>query len=238
MPGGNAEYVVVPEKSCFRLPKTISLQQGAFFEPVTVGIHPILMAGGCKDKNVVVIGVGTIGLLALQTAKAMGAKTVTAIDINESKLEKAKLLGADVCINSLKEAEIEEFGSTPELHENQLILETAGTPITVKLATRIAGPRATIALIGTLHEDLEMPFKEFELILRKELTIFGSWMNYSAPYPGEEWKIAADLFEQGLINTELLTEGIYQPKMFIEQVSKLNGKPSEGKILLSWEGAQ
>ncbi|MFC1235489.1 alcohol dehydrogenase catalytic domain-containing protein [Vibrio sp. F74] len=237
MPGGNAEYVVVPEKSCFRLPKTISLQQGAFFEPVTVGIHPILMAGGCKDKNVVVIGVGTIGLLALQTAKALGAKSVTAIDINPSKLDKAKLLGADVCVNSIQTESIETFQSMTEMHENQLILETAGTPITVKLATQIAGPRATIALIGTLHKDLHMTYKEFEVILRKELTIIGSWMNYSAPYPGKEWQVAADLFEQNLINTDLLTEGVYKPKAFIDEVTKLNGLPSEGKILLSWEDA-
>lgn len=238
MPGGNAEYVVVPEKSCFRLSTSISLQQGAFFEPVTVGIHPILMAGGCKDKNVVVIGVGTIGLLALQTAKALGAKTVTAVDINKSKLEKAKLLGADVCINPLQSDSFEAYEAMTELHEKQLILETAGSPDTVKLAIERAGPRATIGLIGTLHKDLHMTFKEFEVILRKELTIFGSWMNYSAPYPGKEWQVAADLFERNLINTELLTEGVYRPEVFIDQVSKLKGLPSEGKILLSWDNSQ
>lgn len=237
MPGGNAEYVVVPERSCFRLSKNITLQQGAFFEPVTVGIHPILMAGGCQDKNVVVIGIGTIGLLALQTAKALGAKNIIAIDINESKLDKAKQLGADMCINSLNDEEVEAFLEMADFQDNQLILETAGSPITVKLATKLAGPRATIALVGTLHKDLHMTYKEFEVILRKELTIFGSWMNYSAPYPGKEWQVAADLFEQNKINTDLLTEGVYKPNVFIDQVSKLNGLPSEGKILLSWEDA-
>lgn len=235
MPGGNAEYVVVPEKSCFVLPNGISLKQGAFFEPVTVGIHPILMAGGCVDKNVIVIGVGTIGLLALQSAKALGAKTVTAVDINDKKLAKAKELGADYCLNSLNAEEIERFLEKTSVLDDQLILETAGTPVTVKLATQLAGPRAQIGLVGTLHKDLHMTYKEFEVILRKELTLFGSWMNYSAPYPGREWKVTADLFLSNQINIDMLTEGSYSPEEYISQVSKLGGLPSEGKILLSWE---
>ena len=234
MPGGNAEYVIVPERSCFVLPEGISLKQGAFFEPVTVGIHPILMAGGCAGKNVVVIGVGTIGLLALQSAKALGAKTVTAVDINESKLDKAKELGADFCINSLKQESIDAFLAQKETLENQLILETAGSPITVKLATQLAGPRASIGLVGTLHKDLHMTYKEFEVILRKELNLFGSWMNYSAPYPGEEWKVTAELFQKDLINIDMLTEGSFGPQDYISHVSKLEGMPSEGKILLAW----
>jgi galactitol-1-phosphate 5-dehydrogenase len=235
MSGGNAEYVLVPERSCFLLPEGISLKQGAFFEPVTVGLHPILMAGGCEGKNVIVVGVGTIGLLALQSAKALGAKTVTAVDINQSKLDKAKLLGADFCINSLEEAEIAQFKDNKAVQSDQFILETAGSPITVKLATQIAGPRASIALVGTLHKDLHMTYKEFEVILRKELNLFGSWMNYSAPYPGKEWDVAAELFVNNQINIDMLTEGSFPPEQYIEHVSKLQGLPSEGKILLSWE---
>ncbi|MDG3085058.1 alcohol dehydrogenase catalytic domain-containing protein [Vibrio hannami] len=233
-PGGNAEYVAVPEKSCFVLPEGISAKQGAFFEPVTVGIHPILMAGGCQDKNVVVIGVGTIGLLALQSAKALGAKTVTAVDINDAKLDKAKQLGADICINSLNADEIDSFLANVTVLEEQLILETAGTPITVKLATQLAGPRAQVGLVGTLHKDLHMTYKEFEIILRKELTLFGSWMNYSAPYPGKEWELTAELFQKNLIDIDMLTEGSFAPAEYIEKVSKLQGAPSEGKILLAW----
>lgn len=108
-PGGNAEYVTIPEPCCFVLPQGVSLKQGAFFEPMTVGLHPILMAGGCKDKNVVVVGVGTIGLLTIQSALALGAKTITAVDISEEKLNKAKALGADCCINSLESAQIDLF---------------------------------------------------------------------------------------------------------------------------------
>ncbi|MGF1758168.1 alcohol dehydrogenase catalytic domain-containing protein [Photobacterium sagamiensis] len=235
IPGGNAQYVSVPVRSCFVLPAGVSTKQGAFFEPVTVGIHPILLAGGCEGKNVVIVGVGTIGLLAVQTAKAMGAKSVTAIDIDSNKLEKAKMLGADFSFNSADQDFIQQFSATPDIHNDQLILETAGSPITVKLAIQMAGPKASIGLVGTLHQDLNMTFKEFEQILRKELNLFGSWMNYSKPFPGREWTITAELFKNNQIDVDSLTEGYFGPNDYITAVTALDGKPSNGKILLKWE---
>ena len=207
-PGGNAEYVVIPQSSCFPLPEDVDHLEGAFFEPVTVGIHPILMAGGCKDKNVIVLGVGTIGLLAMQSAKALGARSVTAVDINEF----LQLIRFD-----------------------QLILETAGVPHTVKLALKIAGPRAQLALIGTLHNDLSLSFKEYEQILRNEMTVIGSWMNYSKPFPGDEWRIAIELFRNKRIQITPLIDSIVNDTHFIDKVMSLKGGPANGKILLRWE---
>lgn len=232
--GGNAEYVEVPEKCCFMLDDSVNSVQGAFFEPLTVSLHPILMAGGVVGKNVIVIGVGTIGLLAIQAAKAMGAASVTAIDICENKLAKALTLGADHSFSSLSEDIEEQLNSTLDDTKPQLILETAGAPASVKQCLNIAGLRATIALIGTLHNNLTLTHQEFSQILRKELNLFGSWMNYSAPYPGKEWEIARDLFSRNLINTEELLDGIYAPQDFIDRVVQLDGNSPEGKILLKW----
>jgi len=232
--GGNAEFIKIPSKCCFKLDDTVSSQEGAFFEPLTVSLHPILMAGGCENKNVVVVGVGTIGLLAVQAAKALGAATVTAIDIDESKLAKAKSLGADFAFNSRNPNVLDLVTSMAEPNVPQLILETAGSPQTVKLCINIASPKATVALIGTLHQDITMSHQEFGQILRKELNLFGSWMNYSAPYPGKEWELAKSLFSQGLINTDDLVDGLYGPDDYVERVTELNGSSPSGKILLDW----
>lgn len=232
--GGNAEYVEVPEKCCFMLDESVNSVQGAFFEPLTVSLHPILMAGGVEGKNVLVVGMGTIGLLAAQAAKALGASSVTAIDICDQKLTKAKSLGADFTFNSLDKDIAEQINVSLDPTKPQLILETAGAPASVKQCLNIAGLRATIALIGTLHHDLTLTHQEFSQILRKELNLFGSWMNYSAPYPGKEWEIARDLFSRNLINTEELLDGIYAPQDFIDRVVQLDGTSPEGKILLKW----
>ena len=81
--GGNAEYIVVKRANLFRLPAEMAIEDGAFIEPVTVGLHAFHLASGCKGKNVVIVGAGTIGMLAMQCALALGAKSVTAIDIND-----------------------------------------------------------------------------------------------------------------------------------------------------------
>lgn len=234
-PGGNAEYVVIPQSSCFPLPEDVDHLEGAFFEPVTVGIHPILMAGGCKDKNVIVLGVGTIGLLAMQSAKALGARSVTAVDINEERLALAKELGADYTLNITEESAFERAEFLQLIRFDQLILETAGVPHTVKLALKIAGPRAQLALIGTLHNDLSLSFKEYEQILRNEMTVIGSWMNYSKPFPGDEWRIAIELFRNKRIQITPLIDSIVNDTHFIDKVMSLKGGPANGKILLRWE---
>lgn len=232
--GGNAEYVAVPEGSCFKLSQGISMEQGAFFEPVTVGLHPIIMNNGCKDMNVVIIGAGTIGLLTVQVAKALEAKTVTAVDISDDKLALARDLGADFTINSLHDDQVKWLAENDELTSEQLILELAGVPATFKLSLKIAGPRSHIYLIGTIHKDFGLSFKEYEQILRKEATITGSWMNYSYLYPGEEWEVASQLFLEGKIKTPQLLDGIYGPLDYIERVSSLPSNPLRGKVLLRW----
>lgn len=232
--GGNAEYVAVPEVSCFKLPDGISMEQGAFFEPVTVGLHPIIMNNGCKNMNVVVVGAGTIGLLTVQVAKALGAKTVTAVDVSDDKLALAKEIGADFTVNSLNDEQVKWLAENDELTSDQLILELAGVPATFKLSLKIAGPRTHIYLIGTIHKGFDITFKEYEQILRKEATITGSWMNYSYLYPGKEWEVASQLFLEGKINTSRLLDGIYGPLEYIERVSSLPTEPLRGKVLLNW----
>lgn len=230
--GGNAEYVIVKRANLFRLPSEMPIDDGAFIEPITVGLHAFQLAQGCKDKNVIIIGAGTIGLLALQCARELGARSVTAIDINPQKLQLAKELGATHVFNSREMNGKDIQAALEELQFDQLVLETAGTPQTVALAIEVAGPRAQLALVGTLHHDLTLPSGTFGLILRKELTLIGSWMNYSAPWPGEEWEIAARLLTEKRIQLAPLIAHRGNAESFAHEVQALNGAPMQGKILL------
>ena len=112
------------------------------------------------------------------------------------------------------------------------MLETAGTPQTVALGIEVAGPRAQLALVGTLHHDLTLPFATFGQILRKELTIVGSWMNYSGTWPGKEWQTAVRLLTEKRIQLAPLITHIGDAESFARKVQALNGAPMQGKILL------
>ncbi len=72
--GGFAEYIVVKRNNVFALPADMPIEDGAFIEPITVGLHAFHLAQGCENKNVIIIGAGTIGLLAIQCAVALGAR--------------------------------------------------------------------------------------------------------------------------------------------------------------------
>ncbi|HBX8236920.1 alcohol dehydrogenase catalytic domain-containing protein [Klebsiella pneumoniae] len=199
--GGNAEYVVVKRANLFRLPDQMPIDDGAFIEPITVGLHAFHLAQGCEGKNVIIIGAGTIGLLALQCARELGANSVTAIDINPQKLELAKTLGATHVFNSR---------------------EMSGQAI----------QQAQLALVGTLHHDLTLPAATFGQILRKELNIVGSWMNYSGPWPGEEWQTATRLLTEKRLQLAPLIAHRGDAESFARAVQALNGAPMQGKILL------
>lgn len=235
--GGHAEFVVVSRKNLFRLPEESSLLQGAFLEPITVGLHALKLAGGCEGKEVIVIGAGTIGQLIIQAANALGAKSVTAIDINPQRLELAMNTGASHVFNSASLSAEEIHQQTHERRFDQLIIETAGTPQTVALSLDIAGPKAQVALVGTLHKDLTLNVTTFSHILRKELTLLGSWMNYSAPWPGSEWQQATQLFAENKLNLEPLIASVGNPQEFARDVTALAGKPMTGKILLDMTGS-
>ena len=58
--------------------------------------------------------------------------------------------------------------------------------------------------VGTPHSALTLQPAEFELINRKELTLKGSWMNYSAPFPGWEWKFGIEMITKQQIDIEAL----------------------------------
>ena len=82
--------------SCYPLPKSVTLEEGALLEPLAVAVMAVSKIGQMKaNSNVVIFGAGPVGLLAMSVAKALGARTVIAVDIIESRLQFAKELAAD-----------------------------------------------------------------------------------------------------------------------------------------------
>ncbi|ENU4538052.1 alcohol dehydrogenase catalytic domain-containing protein [Escherichia coli] len=206
--GGFAEYIVVKRKNVFALPTDMPIEDGAFIEPITVG------------------------LLAIQCAVALGAKSVTAIDISSEKLALAKSFGAMQTFNSSEMSAPQMQGVLRELRFNQLILDTAGVPQTVELAVEIAGPHAQLALVGTLHQDLHLTSATFGKILRKELTVIGSWMNYSSPWPGQEWETASRLLTERKLSLEPLIAHRGSFECFAQAVRDIARNAMPGKVLL------
>lgn len=195
--GSFGDYVKAPVKNVVKFDDSVSFIQGAFFEPATVALHGIRCAGYHGGESVAILGGGTVGLSTMQWAKAFGAKQVVVFDISESRLALAKRLGADVCINTTSPDYIKR---TMELTNGKgfgFVFETAGQNATMNMAFDFAANKASVCFIGTSSRDLNFNWKQFEKMNRKEFRLTGSWMSYSAPFPGDEWTMTAEYFSNG-----------------------------------------
>ena len=186
--GSFAEYVVVPEKNAVKFEEKVSFEQGAFFEPATVALHGLKRVPYEGGKTVAVLGGGTIGMFVMQWAKIFGAAEAVVFDIEPSRLELGMRLGATAGINTLEKDFMEKAMELTEGRGFDYVFETAGNTITMKMAFELAANKANVCFVGTPTKDLSFTVKEWENMNRKEFTLTGSWMSYSAPFPGQEWK--------------------------------------------------
>jgi propanol-preferring alcohol dehydrogenase len=167
--GGHAEYVLAKADYVGQLPP----------DPDFVALAPILCAGvttykGLRETEarpgewVAISGIGGLGHVAVQYAKAMGFH-VAAVDVDESKLELARTLGADLAVNSGEEGAVEKVvRETGGMHG---ALVTAVNTAAFGQAIAMTRRRGTVALVGLPPGDFPTPI--FPVVL-KRITIRGS----------------------------------------------------------------
>lgn len=195
--GSNADYVVIPEQNAVPFDASIPYEQGAMFEPSTVALHGVRCNDYKGGEYVAVLGGGTIGMFTMQWTKIFGSKKVVVFDISDERLELAKRLGADEVVNTTKADYMEEAMKITKGKGYAYVFETAGQPATMHIAFEIAANKAHVCFIGTPHVDLSFTPAMWENMNRKEFKLTGSWMSYSAPFPGEEWELTAHYFATG-----------------------------------------
>ena len=232
--GSNADYVVIPERNAVPFDKSISYEQGAMFEPSTVALHGIKLNDYKGGEYVAVLGCGTIGIFTAQWAKIFGAKKVVVFDISDERLALAKRMGADEVVNTTKEDFMAEAKAITGGKGYGYVFETAGQVPTMHMAFELAGNKANVCFIGTPHVDLTFTPKMWENMNRKEFKLTGSWMSYSAPFPGKEWELTAHYFATGQLKYD--PEFVYKkiPMSQAQEAFQLFKTPGlvKGRILL------
>lgn len=227
--GAMAEYVVVLAKNCLLVPENLSLKIAATIEPLTVAIHGIEQIKINAGAKALVLGAGTIGLMTVLALRARGVGEIMVVDINDYKLKKAQEVGADTLINSL-EVDLAEYFKENALPE--VVFETAGNSLTQVQALKFAAPKGKVVFVGTSTRPVTLEPEEFEIILRRELEIRGSWMSYSTPFPGFEWQAALRYLATGEVDTQPLITGLYELKDAALPFEKMREKNShEVKVM-------
>jgi L-iditol 2-dehydrogenase len=197
--GAFAELVAVPRRIVYRLPDAIAFEQAAMIEAVSVALHAVGLVPVRLGETAVVVGSGMIGLLAIQAARLAGCAQVVAIDIDESRLQLARQLGATDALNAGTAA---AAGAVRELTGGRgagVVLECLGAAATVRMAIACARQGGTVALVGNLSPAVELPLQD---VVTRQIRLQGSCAS-AGEYPA-----AIELLSRGAIRVDPLISAV------------------------------
>lgn len=152
--GGFAELLARKPAGLFPLPAAVSAEQGALVEPLAVGVHAVRWARMEPGARVVIIGAGTIGLMTLLAARALGAGAVHILARHEHQAALAAALGATTVVRAGGQEAIAAVRDLTEGAGADLVVETVGghDGETVNLAWELARRQGTVAVLGIFPE--------------------------------------------------------------------------------------
>ena len=200
--GAMAEFIRVSAANILKIPDGIDFESASMTDPVSVALHAVRQANIIPGQTAAVFGMGAIGLLTVQWLKSVGCREVFAVDIFDEKLELAKKLGADYCLNGRSENAKEMIMKHTGDEGVDVAIELVGNKITQVQAIQAVRKQGTVIYCGISYDDLLIPNAELSKILRGELILKGAWNSSIAPLPINEWETSLDFMATGKIRTD------------------------------------
>jgi propanol-preferring alcohol dehydrogenase len=169
--GGYAEYVLVPSyKYLLKIDEQMETNASATLSCSALTAYGAVKNTNLKpDDNVVIVGAGGLGLMAMQLAKAVTGSKVIAMDIDDEKLGAAKKNGADSIINSKKEDPVKAVMELTNKLGADAVIDFVNASKTVEADMQFLRRRAKLVLVGLFGGELKlslvsMPTRAYRLI--------------------------------------------------------------------------
>lgn len=201
--GALRRYVAIDADYCFKIPDSMSMEDAALIEPLSVGLHAVRKAQIGIGFKVLVLGAGPVGLVSMMIAKANGATRAYVTDIMDHRLVVARELGADEGINvsgldpaSGAKLITEKFGGPPDV-----AIECCGVQSSIELAIKVVKDGGRIVLVALGAERVEIPVLE---VVAKELDLCGV-IKYA-----DTWPAAIEMVRSGKIKLDKITRAFYK----------------------------
>ncbi len=189
IPGGYAEYLKIPARHCFAV-GNMDFATAALSEPLGVAVHGVRISGLEIGQRVLVLGAGTIGLMAIVAARAGGAGEILATARRPQQKKAALALGADRVFDDTDEGALLEAASESPI---DLVVESVGgSATTLDTAVAACRPGGTICLLGVYTKSVGFP-AIFTVV--KELTIKGSFV-YNRTGSRADFDVVVDLLRR------------------------------------------
>lgn len=162
------DLLVMPETSCFPIPDSMSLDDAALAEPLSIGVYAVRLAAMPPQAKIAILGAGPIGLSVLLPARVYGASKVYMTDRIDERLAVAKACGADWTGNVTTEDIVEQI-NTAEPDQMDVVYECCGQQDALDQAIEILKPGGKLMLIGIPSVD-RVSFS-IDNLRRKEICI-------------------------------------------------------------------
>ncbi len=170
--GAHATYMKVPAHTLIALPDELSFTTGAAVSCGTGTAYGALRRMNLSGAHtIVIVGQGPVGLSATQIAAAMGARVI-ALDVSSERLERAKDFGADNAVDPKVDDAVAAIKELTHGAGVGLALDTSGAPQGRLLAVQATRAWGTVCFVG---EGGGVTLDVSRDLLRKQLTIIGSW---------------------------------------------------------------
>lgn len=189
--GSLTEFVNHPAEYAFRLPDSMTIEEGALMEPLAVGVHACARGRIQSGDSVLILGAGTIGCVTLLAAKALGATSVMVADVVTERLERAKRLGADHVIDVRSGSVVEAVRNFTDGKGVSLGVDCSGVSTALQDLVASVSPGGRVVMVGMGPQPIEVDLVE---AMVKEVDVMGVF-RYAHAYPR-----AIDLVASGKID--------------------------------------
>ena len=227
--GGYGEFVRAPRHVVHRLPESVSFAAGVLIEPASCVLRGLERARPRPGDTIGVIGVGTLGSLALTLSRLYSPGALVAYGMREEELEMARRLGATATVHVDEEDAIAATQRTLGTGLD-LVVETAGAVPAIELATRLPRMGGRVVALGIAGAGRELTLPADRFVLR-DLSLIGS-----VGYTTAVWSRVVELLGSGLVDFAPVVARRVPADRF-EEAFGLMAEPDGvvGRILLTHE---
>lgn len=193
--GAMADRFITPAQRLIKVDPRLSLSGAAMVEPLATGTHAVRVADGTAGKRVAVLGLGTIGLLTMQAAKAGGATTIVGTDLRPANRERALTVGAFAVFDPRDEGVVDAM-RTRLGGRADVVFDCVAFQSTMDQAIWLTHKGGTVIVEGVPERDVTVPLA---IIQDREIRIQGTAM-----YTREDMLSAMELIATGKVDADAL----------------------------------
>jgi L-iditol 2-dehydrogenase/galactitol-1-phosphate 5-dehydrogenase len=189
--GALQELLWVPERNLIPVPADLSLVRAALVEPAAVALHGVgkLTVPACGTA--LVVGAGPIGALAAQWLRLAGWNRVIVAEVDERKRAVMAQLGFETVPTQREALDLAGPGGV------DAAVEATGVPDCLIGCLEAAGPQGQVLILGDVKGDVTLPRELVSSLIRRELTVRGTWNSRITPAGRSDWDRAVAAIADG-----------------------------------------